>query len=72
MNRCIFNFQSLKKFCCVGNPSLENSTGIVSVLFQDEKGRAQEITKELVKEGSKRGALSLVFSNIDKFMGLKL
>lgn len=42
------------------------------MLFRDEKGHTQEITKHLVKEGSKRGVMTLLFSNIDKFMGLKL
>jgi hypothetical protein len=72
MNRVIFNIESAKKFCCLGNPSLEASTGIVSIFFKDEKDYKREITKELVKEGSKRGIMSLLFSNIDKFMGMKL
>lgn len=44
----------------------------MSILFKDEKGQSQEITKHLVREGSKRGVMSLLFSNIDKFMGMKL
>jgi hypothetical protein len=62
----------MKKFCCLGSPSLETSTGIVSIFFQDDKGQSQEITKELTKEGSKRGVATLLFSNIDKYMGMKL
>lgn len=68
----IFSLESFKKFCCIGSPSLEDSTGVVSIFFQDEKGHQHEITKELVREGSKRGIMSLLFSNIDKFMGMKL
>jgi len=41
-------------------------------MFKDDKGSSQEITKQLVKEGSKKGILSLLFSNIDKYMGMKL
>lgn len=45
----IFGLESFKKFCCLGNPTLEASTGIASILFKDEKGDSQEITKRLVK-----------------------
>ena len=68
----IFNIESAKKFCCIGSPSLEASTGIVSIFFRDGKDREREINKELVKEGSKRGVMSLLFSNTDKFQGMKL
>lgn len=71
LNRLIFGVESFKKFCCLGTPSLE-STGIVSVRSRDEKGESQEVTKQLVKEGGKKGVLSLLFSNIDKHMGGKL
>ena len=45
MDKCVFSIESLKTFCCVGKPSLETSTGIVSVIFKDEKGYEQEVTK---------------------------
>lgn len=45
MNKAIFNLESFKKFCCVGKPTLETSTGVVSVIFQDDKGNSQEVTK---------------------------
>lgn len=45
VNKAIFNIESFKKFCCIGKPTLETSTGVVSVIFQDEKGNTQEVTK---------------------------
>jgi hypothetical protein len=45
MDKFAFNIESLKTFCCIGKPSLETSTGIVSVVFKDEKGYEQEVTK---------------------------
>jgi hypothetical protein len=71
-NKVIFNMESFKKFCCIGKPSLEASTGIVSVTFHDEKGHEQEVTKELRSEEGRRGIMSLVLSNIDRFQGSKL
>jgi hypothetical protein len=47
MDKFVFNIESFKTFCCVGKPSLESSTGIVSVIFKDDKGNEQEVTKEL-------------------------
>ena len=41
MDKLVFNIESLKTFCCVGKPSLARSTGIVSVIFKDEKGHEQ-------------------------------
>lgn len=62
----------MKKFCCIGKPSLESSTGIISVIFKDEKGNEQEVTKELRQEEGKKGIMTLVLSNIDRFQGVKL
>lgn len=41
MDKFVFNIESLKTFCCLGKPSLESSTGIVSVIFKDDKGNEQ-------------------------------
>lgn len=41
VDKMVFNVESLKKFCCIGKPSLETSTGVLSIIFQDEKGYEQ-------------------------------
>lgn len=72
VDKMVFNVESLKKFCCIGKPSLETSTGVLSIIFQDEKGYEQEITKELRGEEGKKGIMTLTLSNIDRFQGTKL
>jgi hypothetical protein len=42
------------------------------VVFQDEKGYQQEISKEMRGEEGKKGIMTLLLSNIDRFQGLKL
>lgn len=37
-NKLKYSLEGLKKFCCVGSPSLRESTGIVKMNFMDEKG----------------------------------
>lgn len=72
VDKMVFNVESMKKFCCIGKPSLETSTGVLSIVFQDEKGYEQEITKELRGEEGKKGIMTLTLSNIDRFQGTKL
>lgn len=33
-----YSLEGLKKFCCVGSPSMKSTTGIVKMDFVDEKG----------------------------------
>ena len=44
-NRFLYSFEGLKKFCCVGSPSMKSSTSIIKMDFHDEKGE-HEILKE--------------------------
>ena len=37
-NKFLYSIEGLKKFCCVGNPSMKTSTGIARMVFLDEKG----------------------------------
>lgn len=85
-NSAIYSWQRFKNFCCLGSSSLQTSTGVVSILFVDEKGEAVEILKQLREyEGSEeseveasrairsgRSILSLLVANIDRFHGEKI
>lgn len=46
LNRFIYSFQGFKKFCCVGNSGMRESTGVVKIDFEDDNG-SHEIMKEL-------------------------
>jgi hypothetical protein len=84
-NKILYSLEGIKKFCCVGSPTMKSSTGIVKVDFCDEKG-SHEIMKEFrdyvgdeeidlmeSKKGkNRRKILSMVASNIDRFHGEKL
>lgn len=72
VDKAIFSIESLKKFCCIGKPTLETSTGVVSVVFEDEKGNSQEVTKEMRSGEGKKGIMTLLLSNIDRFQGVRL
>ena len=37
-NKLLYSVEGLKKFCCVGVPSMKTSTGVVRMGFKDEKG----------------------------------
>ncbi len=37
-NKLKYSLEGLKKFCCVGSPSMRSSTGIVKMDFIDNKG----------------------------------
>lgn len=37
-NKFMYSFQGMKKFCCVGNYSMKESTGLIKIDFADEKG----------------------------------
>lgn len=38
IDKLLYSFQGIKKFCCVGDTDISQTTGIVKICFVDEKG----------------------------------